>query len=122
MHCSKCNINWAKLRSDDDINGNYESCPVCRTDDFIDFESEKGEWVMCQITGKIYSCLTGNDMPLENNREHELKINEHDINAWVEKKEMMRQEDDARINYYIEVCERQGLEAGKEAYTNYKRQ
>ena len=61
-HCSKCDTNWARLKScevneDDHI----EVCPVCQTDSFLGDATDFDAFIQCQITGKIINVHTGKE-------------------------------------------------------------
>ena len=62
FHCSKCDINWARLRSmDGEGDEQYEVCPVCLTDMHLDEPTDIETFIQCQITGRIINSVTGEE-------------------------------------------------------------
>jgi hypothetical protein len=56
IHCSKCNINWAKLWSGDD---EVEFCPECGNDQFLEEVQDFVGYIKCPITGHRVNAVTG---------------------------------------------------------------
>lgn len=59
MRCTKCNINWARLWSQDSEEENYEYCPECLTDYFLEAGTDPGEFIKCLFSGRITNVKTG---------------------------------------------------------------
>lgn len=60
IHCKKCNINWARLWSDDgDGDEQYEFCPLCKSDIGLEPGTDIISYIMCPVTGQITNVETG---------------------------------------------------------------
>lgn len=58
--CSKCSTTWANLHSqDEEGDEQYEVCPECRTDQFLELSEEEEACIKCPFTGKIIDARTG---------------------------------------------------------------
>lgn len=55
--CSKCKINWASLWSSEKGDEQYEVCPQCGTDMFLEPGTGAGH-IKCPFTGKITNVET----------------------------------------------------------------
>jgi hypothetical protein len=59
-HCKKCDINWARLWSEDgEGDEQYEVCPVCKSDLNLESGTDIVSYIMCPITGRITDMETG---------------------------------------------------------------
>ena len=57
--CSKCNINWSRLHVLDGAGDHqYEVCPLCRSDFFLQPATDIISYIMCPISGKIINVDT----------------------------------------------------------------
>lgn len=59
IHCKQCGINWAKLWSSDDGEGDVVFCPGCGTDSFLEVTDDFVGYIKCPITGRITNAFTG---------------------------------------------------------------
>lgn len=56
--CSKCGIDWASLWSSDQGDEQYEVCPQCGTDMFLEPGASVTGNIKCPVTGKITNIKT----------------------------------------------------------------
>ena len=61
MYCTICNINWARLWSQEDEFGkeSYEFCPHCGSDYHMETKKKGPEFTKCPISGDIRNVKTG---------------------------------------------------------------
>ena len=123
IHCTKCNITWAKLGQYDDDNGDetYEFCPVCKTDMHLKVCDAETGFIMCPLNGEIINVVTREPLVIQPSRNNspEEKSNPFDFLAWKSKKEAEQKEQDERLSYYHQLYEESGREAAEQYYFNH---
>lgn len=108
--CKKCKINWARLWSEHDALGDeeYEFCPHCGTDRFLEDGNDIVSFIKCPITGQITNKDTGElYIPAVT-----ISDNKRPVRVWDETKEEYEtrraQVEDEMVRLYAELRETVG--------------
>lgn len=118
-YCAGCSHNWNKLSvSESDGDEEYEYCPVCRTDEFIESYSAGEIFSFNPITGDIVNVRTGmpDTDPVRFIPEVVKPMRPFDPIAYDDDKNRSEKSEDKAIAAYRKAYEAGGQAAGEKAY------
>lgn len=103
-YCSKCNINWAKLWSQDVEDTTVEVCPICKSDRHLEDATDIISFTKCPFTGLIKNVLTDDLLPTVQTKKQSTT---RKVKVWEESYEEFKERQDKAqydlINRYAEL-------------------
>ncbi len=120
--CTKCNINWAALHSQDveSYDETYFYCPKCASDMDLEAVRPGEQFMMSMFSGQIINARTGQAMVEQVPVSKLAPVIPFDKEAWEKKQTEKEDEEDARISEYIKVHDAQGKAAAEEIFFKRK--
>lgn len=111
MHCSRCNINWASLHSQECGDDEVEFCPLCKSDMFLEPSRQSVDtYVRNPITGLIRNTLTKQPYIATIDRPVVIRTHKETVS-----REQRKQEEEDRILAAIDIYQSTYQTHGKEA-------
>lgn len=118
MFCSKCNINWAQLHTQEVENEIYEYCPVCKTDVHLQPQKNSVKFIMCPITGKVRNLNTGKVLLFGDTKPPKIiqRSKPVNIDEYRKRHEDRIKKEDKAIEAYLSTYQTHGLEAARKVF------
>lgn len=119
-YCTKCNINWAALASQDtpDNNESYDFCPRCLSDRFLVDQRDGDRFVMNMFNG-VVNVKTWEPLMIINPVTNYKPVKPFDRVAWEQRKEAAAERELKAIDAYITAWQSGGQQAGEIAYRQF---
>src|SRR5690349_1709890 len=114
IYCSKCKLNWARLKIvDGDGDETSDVCPECETDMFLEDGNDTECYIKQEVTGKIINIRTRREMRPETPKPPPLRaVKDYNREAYMQREDL---ETLAIDNYH---AARDRGEDGREAFFN----
>lgn len=121
--CTKCNINWASVPSQDDDSRDetYEYCPTCKSDMDLTDVKDGDKFIFNLLDGSIKNVKTG-ELLIRNKISVPVPKPEFDKELYKVKKVMREHYQEKRLDVYHDVFEKHGKEAAEKAYSDFSEQ
>ena len=106
-HCTKCNINWARLWDEqiDNRDDTVEFCPQCKSSLYLGPATDFVSYIKCHFTGRIINVDTGEVLTTKNSSAAPRKIKEMVYDeSWEEFCDRRDKEQDECIDKYLSLC------------------
>lgn len=58
MYCTNCRINWARLKTLYEGDEDYNMCPECNTDEYLQESNDPDTYVKSPLNGKVINVKT----------------------------------------------------------------
>lgn len=106
-YCKNCDINWARLWTEDVDDETYEFCPKCKSSIDLTDGTDIVSYTKCRITGRTTNVETGEQHPSEitivkTAKSKKVKVYDESYEEFIERQNKATED---HINDYIRLCD-----------------